>query len=118
MLIILLSDEPTKQTKLEKKESSIYGLGVPSTSKSLLPIKEVDLSKPEIDQQFSNSSIYFESKMEFEQLNDNSPENHLSDYSNRSFSENSLEFSSEESSSEDNTSLGVITCFKISILRN
>jgi hypothetical protein len=93
---------------LEGKKSSVDRLDIPSTSKSLSSIKEVYFSNnnPDVDQQCSTSSLYFEPKTEYKNNIEDSPEYHLSDHSNGSFSENSLEFSSEESLSEDNIGLG------------
>lgn len=99
-----------------EKKSSIELWDIPSTSKCLSPIKEYHLSnnKFDFDQKCSDSSIYFESKTEREKLNGDSPEYHPSDNSIGSLSENSLDFSSEESLSEDNTFLGLINYFLVS----
>lgn len=99
---------------MEERKSGIDNLHIPSTSKSLSPIKDVNFSNNNsvFDQQYSTSSIYFEPKTDFKKMFENSPEYHPSDHSNGSFSENSLDFSSEESLSEDNIVLSKISCFE------
>jgi len=93
--------------KLEKRESSIDFLNVPSTSKSLSMISEDDISnKPKKDLKNINSPLLFSPK------SNKSGENDLfscvsssrkSDLSDEAFSENSLDFSTEKSSSHDNS---------------
>ncbi|XP_016661395.1 DNA repair protein complementing XP-G cells homolog isoform X2 [Acyrthosiphon pisum] len=100
-------DEPS-QTKLENKNPSINHHDIPSTSKSssfLGNEDNISNKKNNIeDQQIINESIYFVSKsiktQEFNTLS-NVSSSIESDNSNGSFSENSVNFSPEESLSED-----------------
>ncbi|KAL5237165.1 hypothetical protein ACI65C_004575 [Semiaphis heraclei] len=100
-------DEPS-QTNLEKTNPSINHHDIPSTSKSLSFIgKEDNVSNKNIntvDQQNINESIYFVSKpiktQEFN-MSSNVSSSIESDNSNGSFSENSVNFSPEESLSEE-----------------
>lgn len=109
---------------MENNESSIkYHIDIPSTSKSLsFPTTEDNLSNNKSDehQQNMNKSIYFVPKTENTEdcdvfYNDASPLSIESDYLNTSFSENSVDFSPEESVSNDvkdyNTILGLSFCF-------
>ncbi|XP_060847212.1 DNA excision repair protein ERCC-5 isoform X2 [Rhopalosiphum padi] len=103
-------DEPS-QTKIENTIPSINHQDIPSTSKSFLfQEKEDDVSNKRIalDQQHINESIYFASKsIKTEELNAfiNDSPTIESDNSNGSLSENSVNFSPEESLSEDDTIL-------------
>ncbi|XP_026821295.1 DNA repair protein complementing XP-G cells isoform X2 [Rhopalosiphum maidis] len=103
-------DEPS-QTKIENTISSINHQDIPSTSKSFLfQEKEDDVSNKRIamNQQQINESIYFASKsIKTEELNTfiNDSPTIESDNSNGSLSENSVNFSPEESLSEDDTIL-------------
>lgn len=106
----LILDEPS-QTKIENTIPSINHQDIPSTSKSFLfQEKEDDVSNKRIalDQQHINESIYFASKsIKTEELNAfiNDSPTIESDNSNGSLSENSVNFSPEESLSEDDTIL-------------
>ncbi|KAL4103452.1 hypothetical protein QTP88_018829 [Uroleucon formosanum] len=95
-------DEPS-QTKLENKNPSINHQDIPSTSKSPSFLENEDnvsnKKNNTVDQQNINESIYFPSKsMNTQEFNTSSIE---SDNSNGSLSENSVNFSPEESLSED-----------------
>lgn len=98
----LILDEPS-QTKLENKNPSINHQDIPSTSKSPSFLENEDnvsnKKNNTVDQQNINESIYFPSKsMNTQEFNTSSIE---SDNSNGSLSENSVNFSPEESLSED-----------------
>lgn len=100
-------DEPS-QTKLENKDPIINHQDIPSTSKSSSFLgNENNVSNKKnniVDQQNINESIYFASEsMKTQEFNmfSNVSSSIESDNSNGSFSENSVNFSPEESLSED-----------------
>lgn len=105
-LINLILDGPS-QMKLDKKESSVDFLNVPSTSKSLPFFVEDKLSSKSDEKQHTiNKSLYFVPKYDKSEecdLFSNSSPSIESDISNGALSENSLDFSSEESLSNDIT---------------
>lgn len=103
----LILDEPS-QTKLEKKNPSINHQDIPSTSKSPSFLENEDnvsnKKNNTVDQQNINESIYFLSKSKNTQESNvfsNVSSSIESDNSNGSLSENSVNFSPEESLSED-----------------
>lgn len=102
--------DESSQTKKENKNSIINPQDIPSTSKAF-PFQENEdnISKRiSVDQQHINESIYFASKsLKTEELNvfNNDSPTIESDNSNDSFSENSVNFSPEESLSEDDAKL-------------
>ncbi|XP_027836268.2 DNA excision repair protein ERCC-5 homolog [Aphis gossypii] len=104
------SIDESSQTKKENKNSIINPQDIPSTSKAF-PFQENEdnISKRiSVDQQHINESIYFASKsLKTEELNvfNNDSPTIESDNSNDSFSENSVNFSPEESLSEDDAKL-------------
>ncbi|CAH1731205.1 unnamed protein product [Aphis gossypii] len=104
------SIDESSQTKKENKNSIINPQDIPSTSKAF-PFQENEdnISKRiSVDQQHINESIYFASKsLKTEELNvfNNDWPTIESDNSNDSFSENSVNFSPEESLSEDDAKL-------------
>lgn len=106
ILIHLILDGPSGM-KLDKKESTIDLLNVPSTSKSLPFIVDNTFSNKSDEKQHAISkSLYFVSKNDKSEecnLFSNSSPSIESDISNGSLSENSLDFSSEESLSNDIT---------------
>lgn len=93
--------------KLDKKEPSIDLLNVPSTSKSIPFIVDDKFSSKSDEKQHTISkSLYFVSKNDKSEECDvfsNSSPSIQSDISNGPLSENSLDFSSEESLSNDIT---------------
>jgi len=106
-LYYLILDEPS-QIKLENKNPNINHQDIPSTSKSPSFIENEDKVSNKknntVDQQNINESIYFLSKsintQEFN-ISSNVSSSIESDNSNGSLSENSVNFSPEESLSED-----------------
>lgn len=106
ILINLILDGPS-QMKLDKKESTIDLLNVPSTSKSLPFIVDDKFSSKCDEKQYNISkSLYFVSKNDKSEecdLFSNSSSSIESDISNGPLSENSLDFSSEDSLSNDIT---------------
>ncbi|KAE9525179.1 hypothetical protein AGLY_014423 [Aphis glycines] len=104
------SIDESSQTKKENKNSIINPQDIPSTSKAFsFQENEDNISKRiSVDQQHINESIYFASKSlktkELNVFNNDSPTIE-SDNSNDSFSENSVNFSPEESLSEDDAKL-------------
>lgn len=108
-LYCLILDE-SSQTKKENKNAIINPQDIPSTSKTFsFQENEDNISKRiSVDQQHINESIYFASKsIKTEELNifNNDSPTIESDNSNDSFSENSVNFSPEESLSEDDEKL-------------
>lgn len=104
------SIDESSQTKKENRNSIINPQDIPSTSKAFLfQENEDNISKRiSVDQQHINESIYFASKsIKTEELNifNNDSPTIESDNSNGSFSENSVNFSPEESLSEDDEKL-------------
>lgn len=105
------SIDESSQTKKENRNSIINPQDIPSTSKAFLFQENEDniISKRiSVDQQHINESIYFASKsIKTEELNifNNDSPTIESDNSNGSFSENSVNFSPEESLSEDDEKL-------------
>jgi len=105
--VILILDEPS-ELKLENKEPSISLIDIPSTSKSILSFKESNSSNKMFNenQQDINESSYFRSK--FNKTGDdvfyNTSPSIESDISNGSFSENSVDFSPPDFSSEESLS--------------
>lgn len=109
------------QLELKKKESSSVYQSGPSTSKSpSLIVKTDNFSniKSDDDKQTTNSSIYFMTKTDKIRKDDvfyNSSPSIPSEHSNSSFSENSVDFSSDECLSNDvtkyNNTLGLNTFF-------
>lgn len=104
LIFFKILDEPS-QKGLKKEEPCTDNLSGPSTSKSLLFEHEgVNISKSDVDQQCINSSEYFESKTDKPTEHNvfyNASLSIESDHSNYSFSENSVDFSPEESLSDN-----------------
>lgn len=122
-ILFLILDE-SSPTKIEEKNPSDDHLNVPSTSKASLLIKENNISdkKSDVDRQNCNESIYFVSKsLKTEELNvlcDVSPSVEF-DNSNDSISENSVNFSPEESLPDDDIILqGLLQIFLKILLTN
>lgn len=90
----IIIDEPSK-IELEKNESNIDHLHVPSTSKSISPIIEDSIfsNKSDVDQQDITNLSYLESK--YGTINNNSRPTD-SDHSCDSFSEKSFDLTPEE----------------------
>jgi len=105
--VTLILDEPN-ELKLENKEPSISFQDIPSTSKSISPFKEKNSSNKmsNENQQDINKSLYFMSKSNKtgDDVFYNTSPSIESDISNGSFSENSVDFSPPEFSSEENLS--------------
>lgn len=119
---IFTLDEPSKIEK-EKQESSIAYQDIPSTSKSVSLNKDDELSNDKLDvNQHINKSIYFEStsyKTEEIDVFRNTSPSIESNHSDCSFSENSLDFSSDENVSEnDPVLLGLLLIVIILINKN
>lgn len=93
--------------KLEKRESNIDFLNVPSTSKSLTMTSEDELSnKPNKDLKKINDPLLFLPKSNKSGENDlfsRVSSSRKSDLSDESFSENSFDFSTEKDLSCDNS---------------
>lgn len=94
-------DEPNKPES-KMRETCNRGLDVPSTSKCTPLIKENEISsnKSSLEQQNITKSIYFASKLNERNEHNVSPSLE-SDHSDFSFSDNSLDFSPEETLSND-----------------
>lgn len=115
--MFLLLDEPS-QVELEKKESTTTNyLDGPSTSKSLSLVKRDNLFNDE--KQTTNNLIYFmdkDDKLEYDDVFYNTSPSVVSNQSHSSFSENSVDFSSDECLSNDvsknNMTLGLVTIIR------
>lgn len=101
MISIFISDE-CGEKKSENRELTLDYQSIPSTSKSVPVIKDdLSINQSVGDKQDTIKSMYFESNTyklkEYDECSNTSP-SAGSDISNDPFSENSLDFSSEEDS--------------------